>query len=93
MNSKAFRKFYLDVNLSNVVFSLILGNTFGFLWAFVAYCTVGSLIGFISFHFLKKNEFFLYHNLGFSKLALFKKVLVTNLIIALIPMGILLLNV
>ncbi|NQY04828.1 MAG: hypothetical protein HRT68_01165 [Flavobacteriaceae bacterium] len=92
MQSRTFRKYYLDVNLSNLVFALVLGNLFGFLWGVIAFCTVGALIGYMSFHFLKKNEYYLYYNLGFTKSSLLKRVLVINLILALIPIIILILT-
>jgi len=74
MYNKAIAKYFWDVNMFNIPFSFLLGISVGFLWSIVSFATFGFLIGLIGFNFFKKNEYYAYHNLGFTKLYLAKKV-------------------
>ena len=83
MNSSAFWKYYRDFNLFNVVFSVLSGIYFGIFSGLLIFCSFGMLIGYLGYSFFRKNEYYLYHNLGFSKKYLLKKVFLWNLLFAL----------
>lgn len=83
MNQAAFLKFYRDFNLYNVVFSVISGVYFGIFSGLMIFCSFGMFIGYLGFNFFRKNEYYLYHNLGFSKKYLLKKVFLLNLLLVL----------
>lgn len=82
MNQAAFLKYYRDFNIFNVVFSVINGIYFGTFSGLLIFCSFGMLIGYLGFDFFRKNEYHLYHNLGFSKRYLLKKVFLWNLILS-----------
>jgi|TARA_R110002110_G_scaffold196658_1_gene406557 hypothetical protein len=42
---------------------------------------IGVFIGFFAFNLIKKQEFYFYHNLGFSKWKLFKVAFILNLVL------------
>ena len=83
MNQVAFLKYYRDFNLFNVVFSVIGGIYFGAFSGVLIFCSFGLLIGYLGFNYFRKNEYYLYHNLGFSKRYLLKKVFLYNLLVSL----------
>ena len=83
MYYKAIWKYFLDLNLYNLLFSLVISTVVGFLWGLLFFSSFGILIGFLGFHFFKKNEYFTYYNLGFTKKALLLKVWFLNLLISL----------
>lgn len=80
MNTRAFWKYYLDVNLYNFYFSIIFAFTSGFFWALVIFCSFGLFVGALGYQYFKKNEYYMYYNLGFTKLKLLKNVWFLNLI-------------
>jgi hypothetical protein len=82
MNSKAIWKYFLDINMFNIPFSLVLGLISGILWSVILFSSFGILIGFLGFHVFKKNEYYTYYNLGFTKSKLMKKVWVLNMTIS-----------
>jgi len=82
MYSKAIRKYFLDINMFNIPFSLIIGLISGILWSVVIFSSFGVLIGYLGFQIFKKNEYYVYYNLGFTKSKLIKKVWFLNLIIS-----------
>lgn len=92
MNSRAFRKYYLDINFSNLVFALVIALLFGLLWSFILFCTIGVLIGLFSYEYLKKKEYYLYYNLGFTKKELILKVFLYNVLLMIIPVIIVLIT-
>jgi len=66
----------------NIPFSLIIGLISGILWSVVIFSSFGVLIGYLGFQIFKKNEYYVYHNLGFTKSKLIKKVWFLNLTIS-----------
>jgi len=66
----------------NIPFSLFFGFTSGIFWSLIMFSSFGILMGFIGFHAFKKNEYFGYYNLGFTKLNLIKKVWLINVTIS-----------
>jgi hypothetical protein len=82
MNSKAIGKYFLDINMFNIPFSLVIGMTLSFFWGIITFCSFGILIGYLGFDFFKENEYYSYYNLGFTKSNLLKKVVLLNISIS-----------
>ena len=66
----------------NIVFSLIIALSSGFMWGVVNFSSFGILIGYWGYHLFKEQEYYLYHNLGLSKRKLVIRVWITNILIA-----------
>lgn len=82
MNSKAIGKYFIDINMFNIPFSLVIGVSLSFFWGIITFCSFGILIGYLGFDFFKENEYYSYYNLGFTKMNLIKKVLLLNISIS-----------
>lgn len=82
MYSKAITKYFLDINMFNVPFCLIFGLISGILWSVIIFSSFGILIGYLGFQTFKKNEYYAYYNLGFTKTDLLKKVWLLNIVIS-----------
>jgi len=81
---KAFWPYYRMVNLFNVFFSFIVAFTMLRAYLFpIMFCTAGIAVGFYSYNYFFRNQYYLYHNLGFTRLRLAAIVFVVNLAIAL----------
>ena len=80
MNRKAFWKYYRDFNFFNLVFSVISGIFFSVMSGIFIFLTFGMLIGYLGFNYFRKNEYYMYYNLGFSKTALIKEVWMYNFV-------------
>ncbi|RYJ42522.1 hypothetical protein [Flavobacterium beibuense] len=79
---RAYWSFFFRVNLFNVIASAIASVNM-IIWFPVLLCTFGLAVGFYGFYYFYKNEFYLYHNLGFSKLKLGVMTFAINAAIAL----------
>lgn len=64
----------------NLPFSIIFVMVFGVEWGLLIFSTLGILIGLLGYQTFKNDEYYAYHNLGFTKLILIKKVFMLNLI-------------
>lgn len=82
MSSRAFLKFYGDINLFNLPISLIAGFLAGPAYGLLVFCSFGIGIGFLGFRYFKENEYYLYYNLGWTKTKLIRKVWLTNTTLA-----------
>ncbi len=60
-------KYYLDCTFFNLLFGIVVYLLSGFPWAVVLCATLGNLVGFLCFGFLKKEQYYLYYNLGYTK--------------------------
>lgn len=80
MNIRAFLKFYRDFNFYNLVFSVISGIYYGAISGLIIFLSFGMFIGYLGFNYFRKNEYYLYYNLGLTKTFLLKKVWICNLI-------------
>ena len=80
MNQRAFWKYYRDFNLYNLMFSVFSGIYFGLFSGLLVFLSFGMLIGYLGFNYFKKNEYYLYYNLGFSKKFLLKEVWMYNFV-------------
>jgi hypothetical protein len=82
MNIKAIGKYFLDINMFNIPFSLLIGLTLGVYWSIITFSSFGILIGYLGFEVFKENEYYSYYNLGFTKSNLLKKVWLLNISIS-----------
>ncbi len=80
MNQRPFWKFYRDFNFFNLIFSIISGIYFGVTSGILIFLSFGMLIGFLGFNYFRKNEYYMYYNLGFSKSFLIKTVWMYNFV-------------
>lgn len=63
----------------NIPISFLIGISAGFLWSLVSFVTFGFFIGIMLFNFFKNNEYYAYHNLGFTKRYLIRKIWTINM--------------
>ncbi|MFC5047932.1 hypothetical protein ACFSTE_00800 [Aquimarina hainanensis] len=75
---RAILKYYYEINLFNLLFCLLSGYLFGVFWAILFFFTIGIVIGLIGFQIFKKQEYYMYYNLGFTRTDLLKKVLLLH---------------
>jgi len=81
MNVRAIWSYYLDINLVNIFYCLLVTFFTNRYWGLLMFCSLGILVGRFAFKHFKDNEYNLYFNLGFNKLKLLKIVWVLNLIV------------
>lgn len=86
---RAFWVYYKTVNLFNLIASILLAFISGLIWFPILFCTVGLAMGFFAYSFYFKDQYYFYHNLGYTKRKLAVMMLVINAAIA-IPILILL---
>ena len=86
---RAFWVYYKTVNLFNFIASVLLAFISGIIWFPVLFCTAGLVIGFFAYNFYFKDQYYFYHNLGYTKKKLAVMMLVINTAIA-IPLLVLL---
>ena len=85
----ALLQYYFDTTLFNLGFSVLISAYGGPLWGAISFATFGTLIGFLVFAYFKNNEYYFYHNLGYTKKALMVKVWSINLSIAILLIALL----
>lgn len=76
---RAIWKYWCDINMYNFTFCLFMSLIVGFGWGVFMFSTIGILIGRQCFKVFKNDEYYLYHNLGFSKPTLLIIVFLINL--------------
>lgn len=81
-------KYYTDTTLFNLLLSILVGLYAGVIWSLLTFASMGTLIGFMVFGYFKRNEYYLYHNFGYTKVMLMKRVWGVNLIFALLGLGV-----
>ena len=79
--TRALWNFYKDILLYIVGFTILSKIVFGNLTAVLIFITIGVFVGFLAFYLLKKQEFYFYYNLGYTKWKLFKVVFLINLVV------------
>jgi hypothetical protein len=78
-------KYFIDVNLFNIIYSILVGVIFlNPKYIPICFGSCGTFLGFLSYNYFYKNEYFFYFNLGYSKKKLFKIMWILNLIISII---------
>ncbi len=88
MTPKATIKYFWDVNMFTIPFSILQGIVFGVKLGIISFASFGVLIGLLGFHLFKKHEYYAYYNLGLTKVHLAKKVWFINIGIAAVMWGI-----
>ena len=81
MNLRAHWQFYKTIFPFIAAFSLVGIVALGVLWGFVLFATLGLWFGFIGFKNFRKEEYYFYHNLGFTKWNLVKNSFFINLFV------------
>jgi hypothetical protein len=81
-NIGALLKYYTDVSLYSLGVSVIASLYTSILWGFFLFCTLGVGIGLLCFQYFKKNEYYFYYNLGWTKWRLALLVVGINTVIA-----------
>lgn len=76
-------KYYFDVNLFNLIYTALISLFFlNFLYVPIIFSSLGTVLGIFSFQYFYSNEYYFYHNLGFTKKKLNLLVLFLNLFIS-----------
>lgn len=76
---KVVFKYYCDVNFFNLIYSCLFGVLFlNFFLVPIIFGSVGTVLGILSFNYFYNNEYYFYHNLGFTKKKLNLTVLFLN---------------
>lgn len=82
---KVLFKYYFDVNFFNIIYTVLLSVLFlGYLYVPIIFSSVGTLLGIISFRYFYDNEYYFYHNLGFTKRRLNLSVLLLNIFVSIV---------
>ena len=90
--TRALWNFYKDIFLYIVAFTILSKIVFGNVAAVLIFITLGVFIGFFAFYVLKRQEFYFYYNLGYTKWKLFKVVFLINLVVGM-PIVIIILTI
>ena len=61
---------------------MVIGAFAGTIYGLLIFCSVGIFFGMLGFNYFKSSEYYLYHNLGYTRNMLLKKIFIRNLIIA-----------
>ena len=77
---RAFWNYYRTVNLLNILFSIAAGFSGKFFWIPVMFCTAGLAFGIFAFNTFFRNQYYFYHNIGYTRLRLAKMMFIANLI-------------
>lgn len=89
---RAFFNYFLTVNLFNIGATLLFCLIVSPYWIPVLFCTFGLAAGLYLYQYYFKNQYYFYHNLGFTKKKLVVMTLSINAIIAIIALIIILLS-
>ena len=81
MPTRALWSLYKSLLPYVLAFTLLCKIVFGSLIAFFLFLTIGILVGFFVFGLIKKQEFYFYYNLGYTKWKLFKVVFLINILV------------
>jgi len=81
MNIRALFKYVIDINSYNLLVSIFIGMITSALYGIISFFSIGIFISYLVFWYFKKNEYYLYYNLGYTKLKLLSIVFIINIII------------
>ena len=84
MYTKALFRYFIDINIFNLPFSILVGLIGDPLWFVISFASIGILFGLLGFQTFKKEEYFMYYNLGISKVRLLLSTVVFNTLISLL---------
>lgn len=79
---KIFIKYFIDLNQFNLIFSVLIGLLFfNIKYIPIFYGTIGTIVGYLSFNYFYKKEYYFYYNYGYSRNKLLFKTYKINIII------------
>ena len=82
---KIIFKYYFDVNFFNLIYTVLISLFFlNFVYVPIIFSSIGTFLGILSFRYFYNNEYYFYHNLGFTKKRLNSIVLLFNVFISVI---------
>lgn len=81
-------KYYYDSTVYNLGLSMLVAAYAGFLWALMAFGTIGTIVGFIVYAYFREQEYYFYYNYGYSKRMLMRRVWGINITIVIGSLGI-----
>ena len=81
MPTRALWNFYKTILPYVLVFTLLCKIVFGSFIAFFLFLSIGVLVGFFAFGLIKRQEFYFYYNLGYTKKKLLKVAFLINLLV------------
>lgn len=88
---RAFFNYYFTVNLFNLIATVLFTMVASLYWLPILFCTFGLAAGLFAFEFFYKNQYYFYHNLGFTRKKLAVMTFSINAVIALFAFIIILL--
>lgn len=77
-------KYYRDLTIFNMAFSIIICFITGIVFSFITFATVGVWVGFKAYNYIYSDQYYIYYNLGYSKLHLIAKVFLLNTFVSLL---------
>lgn len=80
---RAFWNYYISINAVNLLASILIAIMNGLIWLPLSLCSFGLGIGLFVYQFFFKDQYYLYYNLGYTKIRLAVMVFACNAIIAL----------
>jgi hypothetical protein len=75
-------KYYYDLTLYNLGFSILIGLIIGENAGIISFGTFGMLVGLMMYRYFQSNQYYFYYNLGLSKKALITTTWIINSTIA-----------
>ncbi len=64
-------KYFLEINKFNLLYSLIIFLMFSNIkYFFISFGSFGTFVGFVNFNYFYGNQYYLYYNLGYTKIKL-----------------------
>jgi hypothetical protein len=89
LNIKAFLHYYKTITVINLVFSAIMALfTQNIYWFPILFSTFGIGVGILYFNYYFKNQYYFYHNLGYTRKKLALNTLFINLPISVVVLAI-----
>lgn len=84
-NTKAFWLYYRITSIANLAFSAIFAAIkLDFIWLILIYGSFGTGAGILFFNYYYKNQYYFYHNLGYTRRKLAQNTFLVNIPILII---------
>ena len=77
-------KYFLSINVFNITYSTLLGILFSPISIPLCFGTFGTFVGYLSFNYYFKNQYYFYYNLGLTKKRLITQVWIINIFLSII---------
>ena len=90
-NTKVFWHYYRTITVVNVIFSVVMALfTQNIFWLPILFTTIGIGVGVLFFNYYFSNQYYFYHNMGYTRKKLVLNTLFVNLPMAAVVLTILL---